>query len=135
MYGGPTIGLSWTIPVFDRGAPERLRARARADALEARRTLLRRRLHAERAGLDAAYAVLRKAVRDAAEPLAAAEPAVEAADLAFRLGETDLTTLLETIRNATAARLATVDIYEHALDALREIDRVRGATEPTGGPE
>lgn len=132
-HGGPTVGLSWTVPVFDRGAPERLRARARVDALEARRTLLLRRLQAERSGLDAAYAVLRNAVRDAEESLATAEPAVEAAQLAFRLGEIDLTTLLETIRNATAAKLAAVETHRHALDAVREIERVRGATEPTRG--
>lgn len=132
-YGGPTIGLSWSVPLFDRGAPERLRVGARADALEARRFLLRRRLQAEGAGLAAAYAVLRRAALDSAGPLAAAEPAVDAAQLAFRLGEADLTTLLETIRNATAAKLAAVDTHERALEALREIERVRGANEPTRG--
>jgi hypothetical protein len=54
----------------------------------------------------------------------AGEPAVEAATAAFRLGEMDLTGLLETLRSATAADLAALALHEAALAAGRELSRV-----------
>ena len=127
--GGPVVGLSWRVPLFDRGGPERLRAVSEREALEARLDLERRRLAAEEEGALAAYEGLRRAALEADEILSAAEPAVAAATLAFRLGEADLTTLLETVRSAAAARLAALEIHAEALAAGRELDRLRASTD------
>ena len=125
---GPVLGLTWTLPLFDRGGPERLRAETRRRTAEARLDLLERRLAAEESGARSAYETLLAAAREAAEAAEAGPPAVEAATLAFRLGEADLSSLLETVRSATAARLAALEIQRDALAARRELDRVLGFT-------
>ena len=84
---GPVVGLAWTVPLFDRGGPERLRAETRRRTAAARLDLLERRLAAEEAGARSAYETLLAAAREAAEAAEAGPPAVEAATLAFRLGE------------------------------------------------
>jgi hypothetical protein len=127
--GGPVIGLAWSVPLFDRGEAARLRAGAEREALEARLDLAERRLAAEAEGARAAYEELRRAAGVADAALSAAEPAVEAATLAFRLGEADLTTLLETVRSAAATRLAALEIHAEALAAGRELDRLLASTD------
>ena len=123
---GPVIGLSWPIPLAGRGRAERLRADARRDALEARLDLLRNRFEAELRSAEASYSELRGAASDADAALADADPTVRAARAAFRLGEGDLTTLLDAVRTATDARLAALELLSRALERQRQLERVRG---------
>lgn len=123
---GPVIGLSWPIPLSGRGRAERSRAEARQGALEARLDLLRSRFEAELRSAEASYAELRGAASDAEAALADADPTVRAARAAFRVGEGDLTTLLDAVRTATNARLAALELLSRALERQRQLERVRG---------
>ena len=49
-------------------------------------------------------------------------------EAAFRLGESSVTDLLETHRSATEAELAALDLYEAALAAARELERLDGSS-------
>ena len=131
---GPVVGLSWPIPLLSRGRAERLRAEARQDALEAQLDLIRSQIKAELGNAAASYGELRGAASDAAAALADADPTVRAASAAFRLGEGDLTTLLDAIRTATAARLAALELLSRALASQRRLERVRGLPFPSPEP-
>lgn len=129
--GGAIVGLSWPLPLFDRSRPERLAADARIAATSARLELARRELEAERVGRRAAYRRLRQAANDAAAASEAGGPAVEAATAAFRLGEADLTDLLETLRSASGAALAALELHASALAAARDLARVSPQSLPS----
>lgn len=124
---GPILGLVWPLPFFDRNRAARMAAEGRVDVLAARLELARRQLAGEREGRHAAYRRLRQAAVEAGAAAATGSLAVEAASAAFRAGEADLTDLLETLRSATGAELAALELREAALAAGRELARV-GAT-------
>lgn len=125
-HGGPVFGLSWPIPSSGKGRHDRLLAETRRDALAARLDLLRQRVGAKVSSTLSAYEELRQASTAADAALADAEPALAAARASFRLGEADLTTLLDTVRTATGARLAALDLRAQALARQRDLERVRG---------
>lgn len=116
---GPVLGVSWPVPLFERRRAERARAGSRREALEARVDLLRRRLTQERDAARDTYGDLREATLEIRRRADDARPAVEAALRAFRLGEADLTDLLETARSARTARLSALDLHHEALAAHR----------------
>lgn len=128
---GPIVGLAWPLPLFDRNRAERLAAEARVDVLSARLELARRQLAGEREGRRGAYRHLRAAAREAEAAAATGAVAVEAASAAFRLGEADLTDLLDTLRSATGAELAALELREAALAAGRELARVSAPATPS----
>lgn len=125
-FDGPILGLSWPIPLSGRKAAERLRAEGRRESLQARLDLSRGRFKAELRGAEASYAELRRAAADAEAALADADPTLRAAGAAFRLGEGDLTPLLDAIRTVTEARLAVLELLSQALERQRRLERVRG---------
>jgi cobalt-zinc-cadmium efflux system outer membrane protein len=130
---GPVVGLEWPLPLFDRGRAERARADVRVDALEARLELARQGWSARREGALAAYELLHAAAADAATAEESVEPIVIAATASFRLGEANLTDLLETLRSASAAQLQALELRGAALEAHRELERLAG--EPPGAVE
>lgn len=132
--GGAVLGLAWPLPLFDRNRAARLAAEARAESLAARLELTRRQLDGERAGRHRAYGRLRAAALEAGAASATGARAVEAASAAFRLGEADLTDLLETLRSATGAELAALELREAALAAGRELARVSAPAAPAAIP-
>ena len=60
------------------------------------------------------------------ETVAESERAVESATATFRLGESRLTDLLETLRSVLSARLAALDLYAAALEAHRTLELAAG---------
>lgn len=136
-HDGPILGLTWPLPIFDRNRAERAAAQVRVDELEARLALLRRDLAGELEGRRTAYRRLRDAAAEAAAAAAEGAPAVEAAAAAFRLGEADLTTFIDTLRSASAAELAALDLHAAALAAERELARASppAAAPPQPNPE
>jgi outer membrane protein TolC len=131
---GPIVGLVWPLPLFDRNRAERVEAEARADVLAARLELARRQLAGERQGRHAAYGRLRQAALEAGAAAATGALAVEAASAAFRLGEADLTDLLDTLRPAPAAELAALELRDSALAVGRELARVSAPAAPAAMP-
>lgn len=127
--GGPVLGFAWPLPLADRRQAERLLASARAEAAEARLELARRRLEAEQAGAATAYRRLAAAAAESAAANAGNDEMVDAAEAAFRLGESTLTDLLEVLRATTEAELAALDLHASALAAHRDLEAA------SGGPE
>jgi outer membrane protein, heavy metal efflux system len=131
---GPLVGLEWPIPLFDRGRAERARAEVQIDALEARIEIARLTLEARREGAGAAYELLRAAATGAAAAGESVEPMLTAATASFRLGEVDLTDLLETLRAGSDTQQQALDLRAAALEAHRELERLTGGVSHPNGP-
>lgn len=123
---GPLLGLSWSIPLLDRNRADRARAEARTTATRARLERTRQELAAELAGARAAYEKLRAAALELRRTAARTAPMIDAATAAFRLGEADLTDLLDALRSGTETELAALDLAGDALAAHRELERAAG---------
>lgn len=130
---GPVAGVNWQIPLFERQQPERIEALARLSAAEARFELASNRAVAELFAARAAYRELRQAALQAIETAAGTDQVMESATATFRLGEGQLTDLLETLRSVLAARLAALNLYESALEAHRNLELAAGRALPADG--
>jgi outer membrane protein TolC len=123
---GPVLGLSWQVPLFERQQPGKIHASAKLTAAKARLELLGPRVEAERIAARASYLRLREAAIQARETAREGEQVVESAAASYRLGESRLTDLLETLRSVLAARLAAIDLYASALEAHRALELAEG---------
>lgn len=130
---GPIVSLSWPIPVFERQQPERIEAAARLAAAEARLELASVRSVAELAAAREAYLRLREAALRALETEGESDRVVESATATFRVGESRLTDLLETLRSVLSARMAALDLYAAALEAHRTLELSAGRPLTDGG--
>lgn len=126
---GPILGLSWSLPLFNRQQAARKASEASVEAARARLELARREVGAEREAAGTSYAKLREALRRIHEELASSERMLDGAEAAFRLGEASLTDLLETHRSVIEAKLAAIDLHEAALGAARDLERLAGSGE------
>ena len=127
-FDGPVVGLGWSVPLTHPRRGDRATAAVRTETLEARLTLARRRLEAERAGALAAYHRIRPAVAGARGIAAEAATAVVAVTRAYHLGEAPLTDLLDTVRAAAEAQLIALELLDETLAAYRELERLMGKT-------
>jgi outer membrane protein TolC len=127
---GPSLGLSWTLPLLDRKRGERAASRARVVGLEARLELAQREVAATLGGAIAAYEALRIAASSASEAAADAPSVRTAATNAFRAGESGLTDLLETLRSATDAELSALGLHAEALAAARRLETLSPGPDP-----
>ena len=119
---GPVLGLAWPIPIFNRQQADRDAASA---ALAASRARLELETARAEAGLGAAarrYERLRVAALAAVDSLAVSDEVLHSAAARYRLGESDVTELVETVRGVLSARLATLDLYGAALASHRELE-------------
>lgn len=123
---GPRVGVSWPVPLFDRRQPERIEASARLAAARGRLEFAGARAAGELTASRAAYLRLREAALEAMKTTDRSERVVESATTTFRLGESRLTDLLETLRSVLAARLAALDLYAAALEAHRSLELAAG---------
>lgn len=130
---GPIFAAGWTLPLFDRDQAARVEAEGRQRAAAARVELGRARLTAEIEGGAAAYRVLFAASREAGRTSQESDRVIAAATAAFRAGEASLTDLLDSLRAATAARLAEIDLRGQALEAHRELEAALGRPLVGGG--
>jgi cobalt-zinc-cadmium efflux system outer membrane protein len=130
---GPIVSLSWPLPVFERQQPERIEAAARLVAAEARMELASVRARAELSVARAAYLRLREAALRALETVGESDRVVESATATFRVGESRLTDLLETLRSVLSARMAALDLYTAALEAHRTLELSAGRPLTDGG--
>ncbi len=119
---GATFGLSWTVPLFDRGTAARREAELRRDSAEARLSLAVDASAAQLRGALAAYRTLSDAARRAGAAEAANERLLEAASAAFDAGEATVTDLLDTLRATLEARLREIELYGDALEAHRDLE-------------
>lgn len=133
-HDGPLVGVALSVPLLDRDAGDRYEAQARTSVARARVELATRRAEAELVGAIAAYERLRAGASDGEAALAGTDRVIESATAAYRLGENQLTDLLETLRSALAARLAVLDLHSAALAAHRDLEVAAGRSLiPPGG--
>lgn len=123
---GPLLALTWSLPVFGRNQAGIARAEARRLAAEARMESVRREIEAERLGAVEAYRRLTEAYAEVSASLASNDKTVAGAVASFRLGETAVTDLLETLRSIAESESAALDLYEAALAAHRNLERLAG---------
>jgi len=124
---GATMGLSWTVPLFDQRQAERERTRARVETASARLELAEREIHAGREGALTAYGALRAAATAASSAAGDSSGVTTAATAAFQAGETTVTDLLDALRSATEAEVAALELYAEALAARRRLEQLSGA--------
>lgn len=123
---GPVFGISWSLPLFDRRQADRIEARGQLAAARARLELAERLSQAELEGALAAYVQLREAAGEADRLVGESTQVIESAAARFRLGESTLTDLLETLRTVLAASETAVTLYADALEAHRALERAAG---------
>ena len=123
---GPVLGLAWSLPLFDRDQGDRIATDAQRSAARARLELTTRSARAELESARASYGLLREAAGSAIEALEDMDRVIESTMASFRLGESRLTDLLETLRSVLAARIAALDLYESALQAHRDLEVAAG---------
>jgi len=116
---GSVLGFQMTIPLFDRGQPERAAAEARARQADAQADALRVQLRSELAGLLAAVSVRRDAAaRYRSAVLVNADQISRIAQVSYDAGERTILELLDAYRTVASAR-----IRQSALDlAVRQLE-------------
>ena len=119
---GPVVGLSWSVPLFDRFQAARAEALQRQKALEARLALATARASAELAAARSSYGALSQRAREQERAIADTEKLVEGAVASFRAGESTVTDLLETLRSVREAHLREIELYAEALEAHRALE-------------
>lgn len=124
---GPVVGLTWSLPLFDRNRPQREAAERRLEVSQAELELTAARATARWQAARQAYEVLRAEALDLAETLETRESAWrDAALAAFDLGESGVTELLDVLRSLLASRLAALDAWGAALEAHRDLELAAG---------
>jgi len=125
-FSGPVFGASWELPLFDRQQGDRAAAAGRLDAARARLEFAKTTSSAQLDGAREAYARLRERALASSRAVQGADAVVEGAVAAYRLGESRLTDLLETLRSVLASRAAALAIYAAALEAHRNLEAAAG---------
>lgn len=103
------VGLSLSVPLFDRNSGGISAARARTDAARARLDAARLQSQADRATALSQVAAARRGLEAAAEGEKAAAEAYRMGRLGYEAGRTPLVELLLSRRTLTEARLTVVD--------------------------
>lgn len=122
IHRGPVVGLSWSLPLFDRKQAARGAALARLEAVRARAQITAQDLEAKRSAAKSRYRELRQGMSESEAVLDANSDAWAGAEAAFRYGELTLTDLLDIQRSVTDAHLAWLDLYAAALAAHRDLE-------------
>jgi cobalt-zinc-cadmium efflux system outer membrane protein len=108
---GPVVGVQMTIPVFDRGKPERALAEARAAQAESATESLRTILRAEAAALREAVIQRRAAAEKyRSEGLGSAAEIERIAQVSYDAGERGILELLDVYRLGASARIRQITL-------------------------
>ena len=122
---GPVLGVSWSLPLFDRNQGGRAEAARRRSAAEARLALATAGHAARVAGAEAAYLELARAARDAEASIQGVPALVESATASFAAGESTATDLLDVLRSALDAQTRAIEAHAAALAAARTLEAAR----------
>lgn len=124
---GSVIGVQFSIPLFDRGQPERARAQARASQAEAQEAAFRIALRAEIAGWRAAVIERRDAAaRYRATAVSSAEQIGRIAQVSYEAGERGILELLDAYRTGSTARVRQIALDASVREAEIELEYVSG---------
>lgn len=125
-HSGPVLSASVTLPVFDRGQADRVRAEARLRAAEAELALARAAATARAPAARAAYDRLAAEAASARASASGVSRLEEAARAAWAAGELPVTDLLDTLRSVLGARLRDADAHASALAAHAALEAAAG---------
>lgn len=128
---GPTIGVAWPLPIFDRNQGNRDAAAAEVTRSELELESAVRRARQQVDSALASYAEFYRAVVNGG-PTATEHGVAEAVFAAFEAGEASLTDVLDTWRSTITVRMARLETLTHALEAERELEAAVGRPLPTG---
>ncbi len=124
---GSVISVQAVLPLFDRGAPERAVAQARASQAAARLDVFRVTVRAEIAALRAAALERRSAAeRYRASALTTAGEVERIAQVSYDAGERGILELLDAYRTSAAARVRQASLDAAAREAEIELEFVSG---------
>ena len=124
---GSVFGVLATIPLFDRGQPERALAQARASQAQARIEAFRVALRAEIAGWRAAVIERRDAAaRYRAAALGSADQIERIAQVSYEAGERGILELLDAYRTRSTARVRQAMLDAAVREAEIELEFVSG---------
>jgi cobalt-zinc-cadmium efflux system outer membrane protein len=124
---GSVLGVQATIPLFDRGQPERALARARASQAQARIEAFRQLLRAEIAGWRAAVIERREAAaRYRTAALDSADQIERIAQVSYEAGERGILELLDAYRTRSTARVRQAMLDAAVREAEIELEFVSG---------
>jgi outer membrane protein TolC len=126
---GPLLGLRWSIPLFRRNQAEALIADARVRAAAVRLERVHREIGVHREAAVARYTSLARSVGRLESATVENDRMLRGAEAAFLAGEATVTDFLETLRSATEAELALLELRNAALAALRDLQRFGGPGE------
>ena len=124
---GSVFGVQATIPLFDRGQPERALAQARASQAQARIEAFRQLLRAEIAGWRAAVIERREtAARYRTAALDSADQIERIAQVSYEAGERGILELLDAYRTRSTARVRQAMLDAAVREAEIELEFVSG---------
>lgn len=123
---GPVLGLTWTLPLFDRNRGDRTEAARARSVAEARWRLAEREAIERGSTVVEAYRSLTRAVAGVESSLTDADRVGEATTASFLAGESNTTELLDALRSVLDSRLAALQLRERALAAHRDLEMNRG---------
>ena len=124
---GSIFSLHVSVPLFDRGAPERAAAQARAGQARAEAEVLRRTLRAQIDAWRAAVMERRSiAERHRAAIAAGAEQIERIAQVSYEAGERGILELLDAYRTSAAARVRQAELDAAVREAEIELEFVSG---------
>jgi cobalt-zinc-cadmium efflux system outer membrane protein len=124
---GSVFGIQATIPLFDRGRPERALAQARASVAESRAAEFRAGLRAEIAGWRAALLTRREiADRYRTAAVSSADQIERIAQVSYDAGERGILELLDAYRTSASARVRQALLDAAVREAEIELEFVSG---------
>lgn len=124
---GSVLGVQATLPLFDRGRPERALAQARASQAQARVEAFRMMLRAEIAGWRAAVLERREAAaRYRAAALGSSDQIERIAQVSYEAGERGILELLDAYRTRATARVRQATLDAGVREAEIELEFVSG---------
>lgn len=124
---GSIVSVHLTVPLFDRGRPERAAAQARSRQVRAETDVLRQTIRSQIAAWHAAV-VERRAVaeRHRAALIAGADQIERIAQVSYEAGERGVLELLDAYRTASSARLRQAQLDAAVREAEIELEFVSG---------
>ncbi len=132
---GPVLGVSWSVPIFDRNQGRRQQDARKVVIAEARLELAIATAQAELEAAHGAYALLRAAATEVTTVTEDADGLVESATASFQVGENTLTDLMETLRSVLSSQITAMELHYNALEAHRHLELSAGRSLSTGGME
>lgn len=124
---GPVVGITFPIPLFNKGQTEVARLSAERDRRSARLQMLFQQIHAAVAATAEAFQVRQRALDEYTKELAGTGPElVRIATVAYQEGEIGILQLLDVYRVQRQSQIRMLDIQAAVKESQIELERVVG---------